>query len=53
MALHLTSKIMKKYLLSAVLLIAVSISAKAQFSLGVKGVSIFQKLAPIILTTKT
>ncbi|MDB4925583.1 porin family protein [Mucilaginibacter sp.] len=28
---------MKKYVLSAVLLIAVSISAKAQFSLGVKG----------------
>ena len=28
---------MKKYLLSATLLIAVSISAKAQFSLGVKG----------------
>jgi hypothetical protein len=30
-------KIMKKYLLSVALLIAVSISAKAQFSLGIKG----------------
>jgi hypothetical protein len=30
-------KIMKKYLLSVALLVAVSISAKAQFSLGIKG----------------
>jgi len=30
-------KNMKKYLLSAALLIAVCISAKAQFSLGIKG----------------
>src|SRR5258708_33052598 len=30
-------KIMKKYLLSVALLIAVSISAKAQFCLGIKG----------------
>ncbi|MDN3582293.1 porin family protein [Mucilaginibacter flavus] len=35
---------MKKYLLSAVLLIAVSISAKAQFSLGVKGGVNFSKI---------
>lgn len=35
---------MKKYLLSAALLIAVSISAKAQFSLGVKGGVNFSKI---------
>jgi len=35
---------MKKYLLSAVLLIAVSISAQAQFSLGVKGGVNFSKI---------
>ena len=44
MALHLTLKIMKKYLLSAALLIAVSISAQAQFSLGVKGGVNFSKI---------
>lgn len=35
---------MKKYLLSAALLVAVSISAKAQFSLGVKGGVNFSKI---------
>jgi len=35
---------MKKYLLSAVLLVAASISAKAQFSLGVKGGVNFSKI---------
>ncbi|WP_184543836.1 porin family protein [Mucilaginibacter sp. FT3.2] len=35
---------MKKYLLSAVLLVAVSISAHAQFSLGVKGGVNFSKI---------
>jgi hypothetical protein len=35
---------MKKYLLSAALLIAISISAKAQFSLGVKGGIDFSKI---------
>jgi len=38
-------KIMKKYLLSAALLIAVSISAKAQFSVGVKGGVNFSKIS--------
>src|ERR1700754_4466467 len=38
-------KIMKKYLLSAALLIAASISAKAQFSLGVKGGVNFSKIS--------
>ncbi len=36
---------MKKYLLSAILLIAVSISTKAQFSLGVKGGVNYSKLS--------
>jgi hypothetical protein len=36
---------MKKYLLSAALLIAVSISAKAQFSVGVKGGVNFSKIS--------
>ena len=36
---------MKKYVLSAILLIAVSISAKAQFSLGIKGGVNFSKIA--------
>ena len=36
---------MKKYLLSAALLIVVSISAKAQFSLGVKGGIDFSKIS--------
>ncbi|MES2486192.1 MAG: porin family protein [Bacteroidota bacterium] len=36
---------MKKYLLSAALLLAVSISANAQFSLGVKGGVNFSKIA--------
>jgi len=36
---------MKKYLLSAVLLVAASISAKAQFSLGVKGGVNFSKIS--------
>ena len=36
---------MKKYLLSAALLIAVSISAQAQFSLGVKGGVNFSKIS--------
>jgi len=35
---------MKKYLLSAVLLISICISAKAQFSLGVKGGVDFSKI---------
>jgi hypothetical protein len=41
-------KSMKKYVLSAALLIAVSISAKAQFNLGIKGGLIIQQLTPII-----
>lgn len=36
---------MKKYLLSAALLIAVSISAKAQFNLGIKGGVNFSKIS--------
>lgn len=36
---------MKKYLLSALILMAVSISAKAQFSLGVKGGVNFSKIS--------
>jgi hypothetical protein len=38
-------KIMKKYLLSAALLIAVSIGAKAQVSLGIKGGVNFSKIS--------
>ena len=34
---------MKKYLLSAAILIMISISAKAQFSLGIKGGANFSK----------
>ena len=40
---------MKKYLLSLAILIAVSISAKAQFSLGIKGGVNFSRSIPIIL----
>ena len=35
---------MKKYLISAILLLAISISAKAQFSLGIKGGVNFSKI---------
>lgn len=44
---------MKKYLLSAALLIAVSISAKAQFSLGVKGGVNFSKITTDNLNEST
>lgn len=40
-----TSKIMKKHLLSIAMLMAVCISAKAQFNLGIKGGVNFSKIA--------
>jgi len=44
---------MKKYLMSIALLVAVSISAKAQFSLGVKGGVDFSKINSDNVTTST
>lgn len=44
---------MKKYLLSAALLVALSISAKAQFSLGVKGGVNFSKITTDNLNEST
>ena len=44
---------MKKYLLSAVLLLALSISAKAQFSLGIKGGVDFSKINTDNLNSST